>query len=179
MGFRRINSPTYSAGTPLRQTARKRQRLTPSVVNSWVRNILFAARISRVAFEKRFGTVPVPRVASGRKRSTLCVRAGGSFPLSGFPGRAVAKANDPCDPGMASATAAKYPRQSCYSSSQGRCCMGLIGPPIRATAKCLPPGSLARSPHPTSPSLRRNEDARPVEYNGHMQVPRFDRWVTQ
>jgi hypothetical protein len=47
------------------------------------------------------------------------------------------------------------------------------------TTKCSSPQSLARSPHPTSPSLRRNEDARPAKFNGHMQVPRLSRWVTQ
>ena len=108
----------------------------------------------------------------------------GSFPLSGFPGRAVAKANDPCHPGMASATAPKFPRKSCYSSSQGRCCMGLIGPPIRATAKCLPPGSLARSilPYPVTSAQRRMHDlqnsAGKVRFHRNL-MPRLSRWVTQ
>jgi hypothetical protein len=59
----------------------------------------------------------------------------------------------------------------CYSSSQGRCCMALTGPPIVATAKRLSPKSLARSPYPTSPSLRRNEDARPAKFSGQSKVP--------
>ena len=94
-------------------------------MNSFVRDGLFAARISRVAIEKGVGTVPVPRVVSGRKRSTLCVRVQGSFPLSGFPGRAVAKANDPCHPGMASATAPKYPRQSWLLKQPGALLHGI------------------------------------------------------
>src|ERR1700733_1440068 len=51
----------------------------------------------------------------------------GSFPLSGFPGRAVAKANDPCHPGMASATAPKYRRKSWLLKKPGELINGIDG----------------------------------------------------
>jgi hypothetical protein len=161
----------------------RRRGIAPGPMRGWS---IFRAHFSRGSeeVEKGVGTIPVPRVVSGRKRSTLCVRVQGSFPLSGFPGRAVAKANDPCHPGMASATATKYPRQSCYSSSQGRCCMELTGPPTLTTAKRLSPGSLARSilPYPVTSAQRRMHDlqnsAGKVRFHRNL-MPRLSRWVTQ
>ena len=116
------------------------------------------------------GTIPVPRVVSGRKRSTLCIRCKAHFPCRASPVGPWPRRTIHAILGWLPLLLRNIRVRVCYSSSQGRCCMGLTGPPIRATAKRLPPESLARSPYPTSPSLRRNEDARPAKFSGQSKV---------
>jgi hypothetical protein len=81
----------------------------------------FPARHSRRAL----GRFPSHGSAVAGSDPHFAFASQGSFPLSGFPGRAVAKANDPCHPGMASATAAKYPRQSWLLKQPGALLHGI------------------------------------------------------